>query len=231
MGNAIPDSYDVGSGPSQGIVVDGLRKRYHDGFTALDGISFSLEAGGCLGILGPNGSGKTTLLKVLAAVLAPSSGSVTFFGHDIAKDSGRFRRMLGYVPQETTVDPMLSCQDNLYFHCCLHGMPKVVAQARAKSILALLRLDSCALKPTGALSGGMKRILDIGCALVHEPSLLILDEPTIGLDSMARARIWEFIHELQKRNTMTVILSTHYSGDMTAVRGRSITIEDGRIVG
>lgn len=227
----VPASCDTGRGVSRGIVVDGLRKRFCNGFTALDGLSFSLDEGECLGILGPNGAGKSTLIKVLAAVLAPSAGSVSVFGRDIAKEAGQIRRMLGYVPQETTVDSMLNCRDNLYFHCCLHGMPKGVARARTNAIVALLRLESFAMKPAGVLSGGMKRILDIGCALVHEPAFLVLDEPTIGLDASARARVWEFVQALREKNSMTVVLSTHYASDMTAVCERFITLEDGRIVG
>lgn len=220
----------VGFARRDALVVSGLRKRFRNGQEALREVSFSVAEGECLGVVGPNGSGKSTLLRMLATVIPPTSGSASVLGRDLVSERSAIRSLVGYVPQDTTVDPTLTCRDNLRFHCMLHGAGGADSRARVSALLDRLDLVAHAEKPAGNLSGGLRKRLDIGCALVHSPSFLVLDEPTLGLDASARERVWALIRELRDDGGATVILSTHYEGDASAACGRLIALEDGRLV-
>ena len=176
---------------------------------ALVGVDLDVPAGGVFGVLGPNGSGKTTLFRILATILRPTGGGARVFGHDLVADSQRVRRCLGVMFQMPSIDGKLTAEENLACHGRLYGMPRSAIRRRSDGLLDELGLAARRAEPAERFSGGMQRRLELAKALLHEPRLLLLDEPATGLDPGARRDVWEALHALRRDHGVTVVLTTH----------------------
>jgi ABC-2 type transport system ATP-binding protein len=195
------------SGPA--IRVDAVSKRY--GRTlALDEISFEVRSRELFALLGPNGAGKTTLLHILCTILRPDSGVALVGGFDVVKQPLAARSRLGIVFQEPSLDDRLTVHENLDLHGLVFGVPRKLRRERIEEMLALVELTDWADAPARTLSSGMKRRLEVARALVHDSQVLMLDEPTVGLDAQTRDRIWSYIHRLRQERQITVLVTTHY---------------------
>jgi ABC-2 type transport system ATP-binding protein len=210
------------------IEVRNLVKKYGD-FTAVNGISFNVEAGEIFGFLGPNGAGKTTTINILCALLRPTSGIALINGVDISKESMKARESIGLVFQDTSVDNQLTGRENLQIHGQLYGVSRDTIDKRIPEVLNLVELSEWADKLVGTYSGGMKRRLEIARGLLHQPRVLFLDEPTLGLDPQTRARIWQYIMTLQQEQQVTIFLTTHYM-DEAENCSRIAIIDHGEII-
>ena len=187
----------------------GLTKRYGD-LLAVDGLTLEIGGGEFFGLLGPNGSGKTTTVHMLATLIQPNAGSAEVAGFDIGRNAIKARESIGIVFQESALDRTLTVTENLRFAGLLQNLtPKTISE-RSSELLELFGLNEHRSKPVAVLSGGMRRALDIVRGVLHQPKVLFLDEPTIGLDIPNRRRIWRFIERLRTHNAMTVLLTTHY---------------------
>jgi ABC-2 type transport system ATP-binding protein len=196
---------------------------------AVRGVDLNVGAGEIFGFLGPNGAGKTTTLRMLATLLVPSGGQATVAGVDLLKQPQEVRRRIGYVPQGGSTDPAETGRGELVIQGRLYGMDKASAVRRANEVLEVLDLTAAADRPTATYSGGMRRRLDVGLGIVHQPAVLFLDEPTTGLDPQARARMWDEIRALREQGT-TVFLTTHYLEEADALADRLAIIDHGLIV-
>ncbi len=197
--------------------------------TAVAGISLAVEPREVLGLLGPNGAGKSTTIGMITTRVRPTSGDVRVFGVDAVRDPARVKATLGVVQQANTLDRVLTLRENLYYHCRYFGMGAGASHARADELLERFRLaDRQDARPT-AISGGMAQRLQIARAVAHHPSLLLLDEPTAGLDPQSRIALWELVSELRDEG-MTVLLSTHYMEEADALCDRVAIIDHGRIL-
>jgi len=197
-------------------------------FVAVDGIDLSVRAGELFSLLGPNGAGKTTTIRMLCCLLAPSAGTATVMGSDIRRDPLAVKRAIAVSPQETAIAPRLNAWENLSLMAGLHGLDKEETRRRSGELLEMMALTGKADEQSRTYSGGMKRRLSIAMALVSNPQVLFLDEPTIGLDPQARRGVWEHIAGL--RGATTVILTTHYLEEADALAERIAVIDAGRIV-
>ncbi len=205
------DSVRPASGKiSDAIVrVKGLSKRY--GRTlALDDVSLEIRPNELFALLGPNGAGKTTLIHILCTILAPDSGAVALAGFDVVKQPRMARRHLGVVFQEPSVDDRLTVFENLNFHGLIYQVPAATRRKRIDELLALVELEDWRHALVRSLSSGMKRRVEIARALIHDSAVLILDEPTTGLDAQSRERIWAYLMRLRKERALTIIVTTHY---------------------
>ncbi len=204
--SGLPSSGDI----SDAIVrVKGLSKRY--GRTvALDDVSLEIRPNELFALLGPNGAGKTTLIHILCTILAPDAGAVTLAGFDVVRQPRMARRHLGVVFQEPSVDDRLTVFENLNFHGLIYQVPAATRRRRIDELLALVELEDWRNALVRSLSSGMKRRVEIARALIHDSTLLILDEPTTGLDAQARERIWAYLMRLRKERALTIIVTTHY---------------------
>ena len=191
------------------ITVKKLTKAFGN-FKAVDSVSFDVNPGEIFGLLGPNGAGKTTTIKMLTASLTPTSGNAMVAGHDIKADKSGVRQDIGIVFQDPSLDDQLTGRENLDFHAMLYRMPKAERKKRIGEILKLVELEDKADVLIKYYSGGMKRRLEIGRGLMHNPKVLFLDEPTIGLDTQTRRHMWDYIENLNKTHHTTIILTTHY---------------------
>jgi ABC-2 type transport system ATP-binding protein len=196
---------------------------------AVRGVDLRVGAGEIFGFLGPNGAGKTTTIRMLATLMTPTAGEATVAGADLLREPQEVRRRIGYVPQGGSTDPAETGRGELVLQGRLYGLSKNAAQVRAAEVLRTLDLEAAADRFIGTYSGGMKRRLDVGLGIVHEPAVLFLDEPTTGLDPQARARMWDEIKGLRERGT-TVFLTTHYLEEADALCDRLAIIDQGRIV-
>ena len=196
---------------------------------AVRGVDLTVGTGEIFGFLGPNGAGKTTTLRMLATLLNPTAGEATIAGADLRREPQQVRERIGYVPQGGSTDPAETGRGELVIQGRLYGMSKAAAEARATEVLRTLDLEAAADRYTGTYSGGMRRRLDVGLGIVHQPAVLFLDEPTTGLDPQARARMWDEIRGLRERGT-TVFLTTHYLEEADALCDRLAIIDHGRIV-
>jgi ABC-2 type transport system ATP-binding protein len=212
----------------QALDIDRLVKRYGD-LTAVDGISLSVAEGEFFGLLGPNGAGKTTTISAIVALSSITSGTIKLFGHDVQRDWRAARKLVGLAPQEYNFDRYLNIRDILIFQAGYYGLKGPAVTRRADDLLERFELASKAKQVYTRLSGGMKRRLTIARALMHEPRLLILDEPTAGVDVELRLELWAFLRELN-RDGMTIILTTHYLEEAEELCNRIGIIEAGRIV-
>jgi ABC-2 type transport system ATP-binding protein len=195
--------------PGPPIRVDAVSKRY--GRTlALDGVSFEVRDTELFALLGPNGAGKTTLMHILSTIVRPDSGVAMIGGFDVVKQPLAARSRLGIIFQEPSLDDRLTVHENLDLHGLVYGVPRKVRRQRIEEMLALVELTQWADKPARTLSAGMKRRLEIARALVHESEIMLLDEPTVGLDAQTRDRIWAYIHRLRKERRITVLVTTHH---------------------
>jgi ABC-2 type transport system ATP-binding protein len=198
------------TGPSQAAVVcQDVSYRFGE-HTAVDHVSLFIRPGETFGLLGPNGAGKTTTIRMLTTLLKPATGQIIVFGTDTTAQPMRVRRMIGYVPQLLSADASLTGQENVELFARLFDVPRAVRQDRVEEALAAMGLTEPAQRLVKTYSGGMVRRLELAQALVNAPRLLVLDEPTVGLDPIARADVWEHIRRLRERAGMTVLMTTHH---------------------
>jgi len=210
------------------IEVDSLTKKFGD-FKAIDNISFDVEEGEIFGFLGPNGAGKSTTMMILTTLLKPSSGKVLVGGYDIMSDAKKVREKIGYVQQEISVDEFLTGRENLYLHARINQIPSNLIKSRIDDVLELVELGEKQDHATLTYSGGMRKRLDIANGLLSRPSVLFLDEPTVGLDIQTRRKIWSYIKKIRKDFGMTVFISTHYMEEADELCGRIGIIDFGKI--
>ena len=211
------------------INVENLVKVYPDGTRAVDDVTCQVARGEIFGFLGPNGAGKTTTIRVLVTLLPKTSGRALVGGHDVDREPEEIRRMIGYSGQFIGIDVDLTGRENLILQGRLHGMSLADARRRADLLLAMFGLTDAASKRAGAYSGGMRRRLDLVQALVHEPPLLFLDEPTTGLDPQTRNALWRHLEELRDGGT-TIFLTTQYMEEADRLCNRLAIIDHGKIV-
>ena len=197
---------------------------------AVRGIDLSIEKGEIFGLLGPNGAGKTTTIGMLCTIVRPSSGSASIAGHDVLKEPAEVRRNVGIVFQDPTLDTILTGRENLELHALLYGVPSVVRGERIKELLELVDLKDRAKDITRTYSGGMRRRLELARGLLHRPAVLFLDEPTLGLDPQTRARIWDYIRKMARKEQTTIVLTTHYMEEAEQICDRVGIIDHGRII-
>jgi len=211
------------------IKTDNLIKRFAE-VTAVNGVSLEIPEGEVFGLLGPNGAGKTTLISMLATLIAPTSGSAAVAGFDIGRQPLDVRRNIGIVFQEPSVDDLLTGRENLYLHSMLYGVPRSKIDPRIDKMLALVNLSDRAESFVKTYSGGMRRRLEIARGLIHEPKILFLDEPTLGLDPVSRATVWGYISRLKAAKKTTIILTTHYMEEADNLADRIGIIYNGKII-
>ena len=211
------------------IRVEKLGKQFGN-LNAVNHISFAVSEGEIFGLLGPNGAGKTTTIKMLTTLLPPTSGDATVAGYDIKTAQNEVRKNIGIIFQDPSLDDELTGKENLEFHAILYKIPEEKRNKKIKEVLKLVELEDKADVLVKNYSGGMKRRLEIGRGLVHEPKILFLDEPTIGLDPQTRRHIWEYIKKLNEIHKTTVILTTHYVEEADYLCGRVAFVDHGNIV-
>jgi ABC-2 type transport system ATP-binding protein len=223
------DSEERVAEPATAIEVDGLDLVYSDGTAAVRGIDMAVPEGEFFGFLGPNGAGKTTTIKVFATLLSPTGGEVRVNGFDVQSEARKVRETIGYMAQETSVDPELTAEENIRFACEAYGVSRSERDERVDELLDLVDLADVADKRAEEFSGGMKKRLDAATALVHRPPLVFLDEPTTGLDPKARNRLWEYFRRINDAGT-TIFLTTQYLEEADQLCDRLAVILDGEIV-
>jgi len=223
----IPDAFTTGRGQSQ-IEARDLVKRYGD-FVAVDGITFDVPAGACFGFLGPNGAGKTTTIRMITCFSPVTSGSLRVVGHDVATEPRAVKSRIGLVPQDENLDPDLPVRQNLEVYARYYGLPRMLAHQRIDEQLRFFQLEDKAEEAVSALSGGMRRRLLIARALVHQPDLLVLDEPTVGLDPQARHLVWQQLRLLRERG-VTLLLTTHYMDEAEQLCDYIVIMHGGHIL-
>jgi ABC-2 type transport system ATP-binding protein len=212
------------------IEADGLVKSYPKGMTALNGLSFMVGAGTVLGLLGPNGAGKSTAVKILTTLAKADEGRAAVGGVDVARHPDRVRRMIGVVAQGSGVDVRATGRENLRLQGQLYGMRGASLESRAQELLNDFGLAEHAERIAGDYSGGMQRRMDIAMALVHDPQVLFLDEPTTGLDPEVRAEMWGEIARLSREHGKTVLLTTHYLEEADQLAARLAIVDRGKVV-
>ena len=209
------------------IEIKNLTKRYRD-VVAVDALSLCIEEGELFSLLGVNGAGKTTTIKMLSTLTEPTDGDALLLGKSILKDKADIKALIALSPQETAVAPGLSVKENLALMCGVHGFSKEKKKAKIEDLTALLGLSGVLAKKAGKLSGGWQRRLSIAMALISEPRILFLDEPTLGLDVLARSELWDIIRALKSK--VTIILTTHYMEEAEALSDRVAIMKDGRLL-
>jgi len=211
------------------VVVENLVKKFKD-VVAVDDISFTIRRGEIFALLGPNGAGKTTTIHVIATLLRPTSGRVFVGGYDVTRDPDKVREKIGIVFQDPSLDNQLTAYDNMYIHGKLYGLRGRELHDKIMKLLEFVDLKQYAHKQVRYFSGGMRRRLEVARSLLHEPELLILDEPTIGLDPQSRAKIWDYIRMLKKEHGMTILLTTHYMDEAEELANRIAIMDHGKII-
>jgi ABC-2 type transport system ATP-binding protein len=214
---------------NNGIEVSGLVRDFKGGVRAVDGIDLNVAPGEIYGFLGPNGAGKSTTVLVLTTLLPPTAGTARVAGHDVVRDGAAVRRAIGASLQESALDPYLTGREHMRFQSSLHGLSAAEGERRGDELLERVGLTDAADRKVGGYSGGMKRRLDLGLALVHGPRLLFLDEPTTGLDPQSRAALWDEVRRLSA-DGVTVFLTTQYLEEADVLADRVGIIDRGRIV-
>jgi len=199
-------------------------------FTAVDNISFTVDAGELFGLLGPNGAGKTTTINILSTLLDATSGYGSVFGFDVSRNKHEVRKNIGVVFQEIALDVKLTGKENLEFHARMYGMGKDERREKVKEVLELVELTDKANVLVETYSGGMKRRLEIARGLVHKPNVLFLDEPTLGLDAQPRRSNWEYIKKLNCESDVTIILTSHYMEEADFLCERIAIMDNGKFV-
>jgi ABC-2 type transport system ATP-binding protein len=230
---ALPDNDPLTSPPIEPLIeLRGLQRSYGRGeraVRALDGLDLSVPSGSLYGLLGPNGAGKTTALRILCTLLAPDQGTVRVAGIDALADPRAVRRLLGYVAQEVAIDKILTGRELLELQGDLYHLDRGVRQRRITELVDLLGMGDWIDRRCGSYSGGMRRRLDLAAGLLHSPRLLVLDEPTVGLDIESRSAIWQVLRQLCSSGT-TVLLSSHYLEEVDALADRLAIVEAGRVI-
>ena len=209
------------------INIENLRKVYKD-VVAVDDLSLQVHQGELLSLLGVNGAGKTTTIKMLSCLTTPTSGDAFLLGHSIVSDTAAVKSIIAVSPQETAVAPSLTVAENLELMCGVHGFSKEKRLAKTEELIQLLSLQSVLKRKAGKLSGGWQRRLSIAMALISEPKILFLDEPTLGLDVLARSELWDLIRSLKGK--VTIILTTHYMEEAEALSDRIAIMAAGKLL-
>ena len=211
----------------QAIKTLGLVKQYKN-LTAVDTLNLEIRQGELFALLGVNGAGKTTAIKMLSCLTKPTAGDAIVGGYSITKEPEQVKRLIGVSPQETAVAPNLSVEENLELICGIHGFPKEKTQAKIRALSGQFALDTVLQKKAGKLSGGWQRRVSIAMALISEPQILFLDEPTLGLDVIARHDLWDAIRSL--KGNVTIILTTHYLEEAQTLSDRIGIMKSGRLL-
>lgn len=217
------------SSGEQGIEVEGLVRQFKGGVRAVDGIDLQVAPGEIYGFLGPNGAGKSTTVLVLTTLLPPTAGRARVAGFDVERQGAQVRQAIGAALQEAALDPFLTGREHMRLQTSLHGLPKAERTRRGDELLDRVGLMDAADRKVGGYSGGMKRRLDLGLALVHGPRILFLDEPTTGLDPQSRAALWDEVRRLAHDEGVTVFLTTQYLEEADVLADRVGIIDRGRI--
>jgi ABC-2 type transport system ATP-binding protein len=212
------------------IVITDLEKRYPGDVVAVDGVSLHVDAGQIFGFLGPNGAGKSTTVKILTTLALPTAGTATVGGYDVVEEAGEVRRIAGVALQDVGLDPLMKPLELLSLQARLFGADRRAARARAEELMHLVRLEDAMDRRVGTYSGGMKRRLDLAMALVHEPEVLFLDEPTTGLDPASRRDVWREVRRLNEQLGMTIFLTTQYLEEADELADMIAIIDGGKIV-
>lgn len=210
------------------VLIKELQKRYGS-VDALNGVSFSVEPGEIFGLLGPNGAGKTTTLRCLCTLASPDSGTVEVSGTSVIEEPKLARQRLGYVAQEVALDKVLTGRELLQLQAALYHIPRAAAVARIDAMVSLLGLTDWIDQKSGIYSGGLKKRLDLAAGLLHQPDVLVLDEPTVGLDIESRVVVWDFLRQLKASGT-TVLLTSHYLEEVDALADRVAIIDKGTVI-
>jgi len=213
-----------------GIEVEGLVRVFKKGPRAVDGIDLEVAPGEIYGFLGPNGAGKSTTVLMLTTLLPPTEGTARVAGFDVVRDGGKVRMAIGAALQEAALDPFLTGREHMRLQGGLHGLDRRERERRGNELLERVGLSEAADRKVGGYSGGMKRRLDLGLALVHRPRILFLDEPTTGLDIQSRTALWDEVSRLSKEDGVTVFLTTQYLEEADVLADRVGIIDHGRIV-
>lgn len=203
-----------------------LTKKYKD-VTAVDALDLTVHHGELFSLLGVNGAGKSTTIKMLSCLTAPTSGDAYLHGKSILQNAAEVKSLIAVAPQETAVAPGLTVQENLELMCGVYGFTKAARQEKIEKLTSLLGIDTILRKKAGKLSGGWQRRLSIAMALISEPQILFLDEPTLGLDVLARSELWDIIRALKGK--VTIILTTHYMEEAEALSDRIAIMKDGKL--
>ncbi|HSX45487.1 MAG TPA: ATP-binding cassette domain-containing protein [Candidatus Saccharimonadia bacterium] len=211
------------------IEAKGLTKKFGD-ITAVDGIDFDVRKGEIFAFLGPNGAGKSTTIKMMTTMLRPTSGSLHLAGHNVAHERDSARKAFGIVFQDPSLDEELSAYENMDLHATLYGIPKKTRAKRIEELLELVELWGRKDSMVKTYSGGMRRRLEIARGLLHEPRILFLDEPTLGLDTQTRNLMWAYVRKLSEEKGMTIFFTTHYLDEAEEVAERIAIIDHGKIV-
>ena len=212
------------------MAVDGRNLTYRYGrFTAVDDVTLQVRPGETMGVLGPNGAGKTTVVRMLTTLTPVQRGDLRIFGLDARDQTNDIRSNIGYVPQQLSIEPALTGHQNVAWFARLYGVPRAQRSARVDEALAAMELLDVADRPAGTYSGGMVRRLEVAQALVNRPSLLVLDEPTVGLDPIARDHVWTHVLNMQSQYGMTVLLTTHYMEEADALCDRVALMHHGTL--
>ena len=211
------------------IQVEGLVRHFGD-VLAVDGIDLRVEQGEIFGFLGPNGAGKSTTVRMLTTLLKPTAGRALVAGYDVVQDAQMVRRSIGVALQDAAIDPIMTGRELLRLQAVLHGIGRRVARTRGDELLERVGLTAAGDRRVGEYSGGMRRRLDLAMSLIHEPSVLFLDEPTTGLDPTSRVALWEEVRRLNREFGTTVMLTTQYLEEADQLAGRIAIIDGGRIV-
>lgn len=215
------------------IEVTDLTKRFNSNgisFAAVDQITFTVEEREIVALLGPNGAGKTTLIKILTTLLKPTSGMAKVAGFDVTKEKEKVRASIGIVFQEPALDRRLTGRENLDFHARMYGIKRGERERRVAELLTLVELEEKADIVVDKYSGGMNRRLELARGFIHHPKVLFLDEPTLGLDTQTRRRTWDYIKELNEREGVTIVLTTHYMEEAEYLCDRVGIIDQGKII-
>jgi ABC-2 type transport system ATP-binding protein len=210
------------------IETRGLQRHFEGGIVAVAGIDLEISEGEIYAFLGPNGAGKTTTVRMLTTLLRPTGGSAFVAGFDVVKEDGRVRRAIGVALQEAALDPLMTGRELMLLQATLHALPRDDAVTRTGALLERVGLEQAADRRIGTYSGGMRRRLDLASALVHDPHVLFLDEPTTGLDPVSRRAIWDEVEKLNREGT-TVFLTTQYLEEADKLADRVGIIDDGRM--
>src|SRR5579863_7738486 len=211
------------------ISVQHVTKKYKE-VIAVNDVSFEVRKGEIFGFLGPNGAGKSTTIKMLTTLLVPTEGKLFLAGHDVIKEQHAARKIFGIVFQDPSLDGDLNAYENMQLHSVLYKLDKKMAASRTEELMKLVELWDRKNSLVKTFSGGMKRRLEIARGLLHHPEILFLDEPTLGLDAQTRNLLWNYIQQLNERESMTIFFTTHYLGEAEAVAHRIALIDHGKIV-
>ncbi|MFG6102483.1 ATP-binding cassette domain-containing protein [Leptothoe sp. EHU-05/26/07-4] len=210
------------------VVIESLQKRYGD-VLALKDVSLQIEPGEIFGLLGPNGAGKTTTIRCLCTLALPDAGNLEVMGISVIQDPRRVRQRLGYIAQEVALDKVLTGRELLELQAAIYHLPTKLAKSRIDQMVELLELTDWADKKTGTYSGGLKKRLDLAAGLLHQPDVLVLDEPTVGLDIESRSAVWRFLRQLQAAGT-TILITSHYLEEVDALANRVAIIDQGQVI-